>query len=337
MIRNVQRQSTTNEKAPPLSATIGRGVTAMQGVWARLEAADPGLLRLRMGASTTATLVLALAILAGLATVTGQPLTATQLGVMIAMFSSMMLTEPDVRGRAVTAGLMVLASAGATSLGAVLATPPWLGQVVFLVVIVAAVFARAFGARGTAVGMIAFISYFFALFLHATPAQLPILVLAAAIGAAVSFGMRTILQERPERVVRRMLRALRGRISRLLGTVDELLAEPPGNHLDRRTRSRMTALQECAQMVQARLTGDDPVFPRIENRTVATRVYDAQLTAERLAVTTRRLAHSTASGPQRDELRAALRRTRALVADGSPGRRPAPRTHDDTTDACRVE
>lgn len=194
------------------------------GAW--LAASDPGLLRLRMGATTTVTLVLTLAILAGLAAVTGQPLTVALLGVVIAMFASMTLSEPEIRGRAVTSVLMVAASAGATSLGAFLARPLWAGQLVFLAVIVAAVLARKLGMRGTAVGMVAFISYFFALFLQATPPQLPSLVIAAAVGAAVNFGMRTVLPERPEHVVRRMLHALRGRTLRLLDTVGEQLRKP---------------------------------------------------------------------------------------------------------------
>jgi len=60
-----------------------------------LVASDPGSLRLRMAATTVATVVLALAVLAGLATLTGQPITIALLGVVIAMISSVAVTDQE--------------------------------------------------------------------------------------------------------------------------------------------------------------------------------------------------------------------------------------------------
>ncbi|MGH3782916.1 MAG: hypothetical protein ACRDRO_20415 [Pseudonocardiaceae bacterium] len=84
-------------------------------------ASDPGSLRLRMAATTVGTVALALAVLAGLATLTGQPITVALLGVVIAMISSVAVNDPEPRQQVLTTVLLPLPAVAAVTLGALLA------------------------------------------------------------------------------------------------------------------------------------------------------------------------------------------------------------------------
>ncbi|MGH3827305.1 MAG: hypothetical protein ACRDQX_09050, partial [Pseudonocardiaceae bacterium] len=244
-------------------------------------ASDPGLLRLRMAATTVATMVLALVVLTGLATLTGQPITLAFLGVVIAMISSTTVNDPEPRQRALTTAMLALPAVAAVALGASLAPHQFAGDVVFVLIMMAAVYVRRYGPRGTALGMVAFISYFFALFLHANAAQLPALTVAVLVGVACSLLMRTVMvRDRPERELARLLRAFRARLSAVLDVAaDGLIDGSLTPRARRRWQHLLTRLNDTALMV-----GD-----RIDEATdseLALRVFDAELATERLAALT---------------------------------------------------
>jgi len=69
---------------------------------------DPGLLRLRMAARTTASLAVALLILFLLTKVTHQPLTVALLGVLITMVAGRAVNEPEPRKQKITMALLSL-------------------------------------------------------------------------------------------------------------------------------------------------------------------------------------------------------------------------------------
>ena len=86
-----------------------------------------------------------------------------------------------------------------------------IADVGFIVVLFGAVWVRRFGPRGNALGMLAFISYFFALFLRARPGQIPVLAVGIAVGLGATLLVRTLIfPDRPRVEVRRLVRALRG-------------------------------------------------------------------------------------------------------------------------------
>ena len=72
---------------------------------------DPGLLRLRMAARTTASLAVALLILFLLTKATHQPLTVALLGVLITMVAGRVVNEPDPRRQKITIALLPLPAA----------------------------------------------------------------------------------------------------------------------------------------------------------------------------------------------------------------------------------
>ncbi|PQM44031.1 hypothetical protein C1Y40_05810 [Mycobacterium talmoniae] len=175
---------------------------------------DPGLLRLQLAARTTIALGVALGLLYLLTRVTHQPLTVALLGAVIAMVSARSVNDPDPRQQRITLALLPLPAAAAITAAAVLAPHRVAADAVFVVIIFAAVYIRRFGGRGVALGMVAFMAYFFTLFFRAGTAELPWLIVAVAVGTLCSFVMSSyVLPDRPERVLRRTVASLRARMA----------------------------------------------------------------------------------------------------------------------------
>ena len=62
-----------------------------------------------------------------------------------------------------------------------------IGDILFVVVVFIAVYVRRFGPRGTALGMVTFMAYFFSLYLQAKFAELPWLIGATVVGTLCSY------------------------------------------------------------------------------------------------------------------------------------------------------
>lgn len=264
-----------------------------------------------------ATLAVSLLVLYVLTIVTGQPLTVALLGVVIAMMSAMAVNEPDPRQLKITMALLPVPAAAAVTAGALLAPHKVIGDVVFVAIIFVAVYVRRFDQRGMALGMVVFMTYFFALFLGAKPAQLPWLIGAIVIGTACSFVMRVyIMPDRPERVLRRTVRSLWFRIAAVVDTTGAVLQS---GRLDERARRRLrrgtARLNEAALMIQGQL--DDKVdaamlWPGIDDDELALRLFDAELAAEQLVTAGAHAADDAAALPA--ATRAALIEALAVLA-----------------------
>ena len=113
-----------------------------------------------MATRTTAALGCSLLAMFLVTTATGQPLTVALLGVVITMVAARSVNEPDPRRQRITMGLLPVPAAIAITAAAVLAPHKVASDVVFVVVVFAAVYARRFGTRGRALGMVAFMAYF---------------------------------------------------------------------------------------------------------------------------------------------------------------------------------
>lgn len=256
---------------------------------------DPGLLRLRMATRTTAALGLSLLALFILTRATGQPLTVALLGVVITMVASRSVNEPDPRQQRITMALLPLPAAVSITAAAVLAPHTVVSDVVFVIVVFTAAYIRRFGARGRALGMVAFMSYFFTLYLHARLAELPWMIGAVAVGTVCTHVMSTyVMPDRPERVLRATIRALRARMAIVLDTTAEAVRT---GRLDERRRRRMRArtirLNETALMVQSQIEDKaDPgtLWPGVTAEQLAPWLLDAELAIEWVATAGRRAA-----------------------------------------------
>src|SRR3984885_5688302 len=137
---------------------------------------DPGLLRLRMATRTTAALACSLAILYVITKATGQPLTVALLGVVITMIAAQSVNEPNPRQQRITMALLPAPAALAITAGVLLAQHRVASDIVFVVAVLPALPPRRFGARGRALGQVAFNAYFSTLYLRASISELPWLI-----------------------------------------------------------------------------------------------------------------------------------------------------------------
>ncbi|MFF1555647.1 FUSC family protein [Rhodococcus erythropolis] len=301
-----------------------------------LAITDPGRLRLRAATATTITVVLAMAVLLPGAHATGQPLTVALLGTVVAMQSSAAVKDTDQHSRVITTLLLVVPAIVAVSMSAVLSQFGKVADVGFIVVLFSAVWVRRYGPRGTALGMVAFICYFFALFLRVAPGQIPALAVSVVVGIGISLLVRTvILPERPGLEVTRLVRALRA------ASVDVL--EAASNRGDRNLdllRKKLDRLGNTALMIDDWLDRNDAArILSVTNDDLSVRIFDAQIATEQLvsalwALDPNRswpntLGQATAAlgaclqnNPSDDQLRAA-RRLAAAAADKSDPSTPA--------------
>ena len=248
---------------------------------------DPGLLRLRMATRTTAALSCSLLILFLATRATGQPLTVALLGVVITMVASRSVNEPDPRPQRLTMALLPLPAAVSITAAALLSPRKVAGDVVFVVIVFGAVYVRRFGPRGRALGMVAFMAYFFTLYLGARVSELPWLIGAVAVGTVSTYVMSAyVLPDRPESVLRATIRALRARMAIVVDTTAEAVRT---GHLDERRRRRMRArtirLNETALLVQSQI--EDEARPAtlsgIRSEQLAPWLFDAELAVEWVA------------------------------------------------------
>jgi len=263
---------------------------------------DPGLLRLRMAARTTVSLAVALLILFLLTKATHQPLTVALLGVLITMVAGRAVNEPDPRQQKITMALLPLPAAVAITTAALLAPHQLIADVMFVVVVFAAVYARRFGPRGRALGMVGFMAYFFTLYLRAKLGELPWLILAVLIGTVCSFVMTTfVVPDKPEGVLRATVRSLRARMAIVIDTTAEAVeAGRIDERQRRRLRARSARLNETALMVQSQIeekVNPSALWPGVSGEDLALWLFDAELTVERVATAGARAAIAGAEIP----------------------------------------
>jgi uncharacterized membrane protein YccC len=286
-------------------------------------ASDPGLLRLRMACRTTAALALALLMLFLLTRATHQPLTVALLGVLITMTSSRSVNEPGPHRQQVTIALLPLPAAAAITTATLLAPHGWIADAVFVVVVFAAVYVRRFGPRGTALGMAAFMSYFFTLYLRATVSQLPWLIGAVLVGTLCTFLMSIVLPDRQESVLRANIRALRARMAIVIDTTADLVRTGEiDERRRRRLRIRTARLNETALLVQAQIEdriNPGALWPGVTAEDLGMWLFDAELTVERVASAGARAADADLPAATRAELAAAVAQLSSAVRIPHPG------------------
>lgn len=152
-------------------------------------APDPGRARLRH--ATRAVLGIGLAVVVcGLA---GHSLVGAITGGLAALLALFTVTDPTVRGQAVTTALLPVVGLPVLALAAVLHDQPVARDAAFLAVMGAGVYARRWGPRGHSLGVFAFMAFFITQFLHTLPEQLPevysAVLLSVLTASAVRFGL----------------------------------------------------------------------------------------------------------------------------------------------------
>ncbi|MEV0172065.1 FUSC family protein [Streptomyces sp. NPDC050803] len=152
-------------------------------------APDPGRVRLRFAVRAVLGIGLAV-VVCGLA---GHSLVGAVTGGLAALLALFTVTDSTVRGQAVTTALLPLVGLPVLAAAAGLHDHPLARDLTFLAVVGAGVYARRWGPRGHSLGVFAFMTFFVAQFLQATPPQLPELyaavLLSLLVASAVRFGL----------------------------------------------------------------------------------------------------------------------------------------------------
>ncbi|WP_119295457.1 FUSC family protein [Streptomyces sp. YIM 130001] len=149
-------------------------------------APDPGRVRLRFASRAVLGIGLAV-VVCGLA---GHSLVAAITGGLAALLALFTVTDPTVRGQAVTTALLPAVGLPVLALAAVLHDAPAARDLAFLAVMGAGVYARRWGPRGHSLGVFAFMTFFAAQFLHTVPGQLPELYAAVLLSLVASSTVR---------------------------------------------------------------------------------------------------------------------------------------------------
>jgi uncharacterized membrane protein YgaE (UPF0421/DUF939 family) len=278
-----------------------------------LIGSDPGLLRLRMATRTTAALGLSLLLLYVLTRATGQPLTVAILGAVITMIAARSVNDPDPHQQRITMALLPIPAALAITAAALLAPHKVAADVAFVAVVFTAVYVRRFDARGRALGMVAFMAYFFTLYLRASPSELPWMFGAVVVGTLCTFVMSGyVLPDRPERVLRATVRSLRARMAIVVDTTAEVVrAGRLDDRRQRRFRVRIARLNETALMMQSQIEDNvdsAALWPGVSGEQLAPWLFDAELAVEWVAIAGQRVAAvaSAVPAPTRLELAGTL-------------------------------
>ncbi|GAA2350753.1 FUSC family protein [Saccharopolyspora halophila] len=264
--------------------------------WNRFLASDPSLRRLRTAVRVLLSVALTLGVSLPLLTVWGQPAPLGMIGAVVAINAAMGINEPDRRSELITFALMPLPVLAALLLSITTQQWPLPHSLLFLVVSFAAVYVRRFGARYFPLGMVAFMGYFFAMFLKPQMAQLPALLVAVVTGAAAAAVLKLVLiRDAPEGILGRGRRTLRAQVHGLLHAVRDVAEHPRSASRRRKLHNHSVRLNETALMLENTI-GRLDAFPEPTRDLVRQRVLDVELAAENMVTRLLRLIDHPSGG-----------------------------------------
>ncbi|MEV6449096.1 FUSC family protein [Amycolatopsis sp. NPDC051716] len=273
----------------------------------RLVAADPGLVRLRLAGSAVLGIVLAVAALLP----AHVPLTVTLVGAIAAMMTAFTVNDPTPGGQAVTLVLAFLTGAASITVASLGSALPPTDSIVFVLLIFVAVYAQRFGARGTALGSIAFFLFFFPMFLQAHVTQVPQLLMALGVGVLANAVVRFVLLRRNAAAeFLRVRRAFRARLGAVVRAAEAHLAVNGSERTRKQLRSALARLHECVLLIEDAAPDvlDDRAADRLRRRAI-----EVELAVQWLAITVQRTCSGELTVEVRDDLIARLARFRALM------------------------
>ena len=286
---------------------LARGIPEL---WDVLIGTDPGLLRLRLAVRAAVALGLVVAVMHLVAPQVGIPtVVAILLGGMIAMNGSFTASSRPRRDAAVTLLFFPVAAACGVLPGTLVAGHRMAELGVFVLVMIAAVFVRRYGPRGFQYGMIAWLAYFFTMFVGFRIGQFwDVLAVIAAATACVVVSAILLTPDRPQSAYAAARRAFDVRVAGLAEAVSEALSgRLRPDRAGRVLHAKGFRVVEAALIIDGYLAA----IPQDEGSPVAAQIrhglLDVELAAEGLATITGRLVQqSDLPADVRVELAAAL-------------------------------
>jgi hypothetical protein len=196
------------------------------------RAFDPDWSRLRIACRALVASAATAAVSVGLARAFREAPSLSLAAISVAMSASRMVREPNARQEQKTLAVVFGCAGASLALGTALWGRPWLQTVAVLGVVFAAVAARRWGARGSAAGMAAFLAYFSSIFLRASLASLPWMLLDMAAAMVVTYvGALVFLRDDPAHRLRSIFEAYVRSVGLAVGAVAR--GGPSKRELDR--------------------------------------------------------------------------------------------------------
>ncbi len=272
----------------------GRGLFGSLGD--QIAASDPALSRLRLATRAMLSLALSGLLLAAITwLIKPLPIAAYGMAVVVSFVGSMAVRDTGGPAQIVTRLIGGVVAVAATLLATVLAPIPLVADLMFLVVVFAAVYVRKYGPRWFAIGMVAFMAYFMGDYLRPQIADIGWIAAAVAIAMLSTHVVAgLLLREDPERDFRRAMIAIEHRINLILR---ELLPdgssgggrEVPARHLSRLRDAVMMAEGFIPQGEKGALAAEGAASD------LAIALFELQLALERLVAASHVAAPSPAA------------------------------------------
>ena len=221
----------------------------------RLLASDPSLDRLRSSARALLTAGLSAALFLLLTRWLGLQYKLALAGIVVPMMAVVAVQGPGRKQQQVTMAWVPAVASVVLVIGSFLAKNPWLSGGFFLLTILTAFEARRLGPRGSALGMIGYLSCFYSLLLKTPPAEVAWDPLFVFIGCAIAYASNFwLVPERPARLLRNELRAYRARLCALLHDLAHWL-DGGADAAQARIDAHLTALSDQSLALESRLAG----------------------------------------------------------------------------------
>lgn len=305
-------------KSAQIKEFLARGIPDL---WDVLIGTDPGLLRLRLATRAAVALGLVVGVMNLVAPQVGIPtVVAILLGGMIAMNGSFSASSRAPRDAAVTLLFFPVAAASGVLPGTLVAGHRLAELSVFVLVMVAAVFVRRYGPRGFQYGMIAWLAYFFTMFVGFRLHQFwDVLAVISAATACVVVSAILLTPDRPQAAYAAARRAFDVRVAALAEAVSEAITgQIRPDRAQRVLHAKGFRVVESALIIDGYLAA----IPQDDESPAASQIrhglLDVELAAEGLATIAGRLVQQAELPREfRAELRAALdavRRAELTVA-----------------------
>ncbi len=282
--------------------------------WDVVVASDPGLDRLRTAARATLTAGASLLTLHFLAQWLGRSGNVYLVGVAVAMMGTVLIQGASRRSQMITTALLVIPATATIALGSALSGMAVWDSVAFVAVIFVAIWVRRFGPRATALGMMGFWGYLYALFFHAPLSKLPWIAASLVVATAVAMFVRfVLLRERGARHLENTRNAYLARARMLLRQLVDATRAGEWHRLQRTVLANLARLDETAlglrQSVQSsgQQTSIDPALSADELRA---QIFAVELATQRVAAMTRRLLAADVAPEVRQKMADALMATR---------------------------
>lgn len=251
-----------------------------------LLANDPALSRFRMASRVTLTIVISFVILFAIHLfAVPLPTASYGLGIVLSIEGGVAVRDKGSSRQLITRLLGCVASLVVVGIAAALEDQRVLSDLVFLVVIFLAASARVFGARGFAIGMFAFTSYFMGAYFRPDIAELPLVAVGPVVAALTGHVVRAmVLPDDWRRDLLRSLESVQGRVNQILFKLAALASVGAvGEHDRLELRVLEERLKEVVLMAESFIPrpaggvfdkGGDPAAE------LAIRLFDLHLAAE---------------------------------------------------------